>query len=222
MMSLRAVDAGLFNCRYCGLLSRSPAVLPARHEMRCPRCQARIYARIPGSVARTWAFLLAAYALYLPANLLPFMRTTTLFGVYHDTVMSGIVYLWTSGSWLVAAVVFVASIVVPLAKMIALTVLLLSVHWRSRRYVIQRARLYRVLEGIGRWSMLDIYVAALLVALVQWPALTVQVEAGAVAFGAVVVLTMAATLSFDPRLIWDARRDRLRRVAVDGALAPGR
>lgn len=205
MSPLRAVDAGLFNCRYCGLLSRSPAALGRREEVRCPRCDARLHARIPGSVMRTWAFLLAAYALYLPANLLPFMQTTTLFGVYHDTVMSGIVYLWTSGSWLVAAIVFVASIVVPLAKLIALTVLLVSVQLGSRRFVIQRARLFRILEAIGRWSMLDIYVLALLVGLVQWPALTVAAEPGAIAFGAVVVLTMAATLSFDPRLLWDPR-----------------
>jgi len=161
--------------------------------------------RKPYSLARTWAFLLAALALYVPANLLPVMHTELVSGAQDDTILSGIAFLWKTGSWPLALVVFVASISVPLLKMLALGGLATSVRIRSKWRPRVRARIYRALEFIGRWSMLDIYVTAILVALVQAKALArIHAGPGALAFAAVVILTMAATMSFDPRLIWDS------------------
>jgi paraquat-inducible protein A len=163
-----------------------------------------LHFRKPDSVSRTWAFLIASVILYVPANVLPVMETSSLFGAQKDTIMSGVVYLWISGSWPLAVVVFVASVVVPLAKIIALAFLTASVQRRSKWQPQQRTRLYRVVELVGRWSMLDIYVIAVLVALVQLKAVaTIQAGPAAAAFAAVVVLTMLAAMSFDPRLIWD-------------------
>jgi paraquat-inducible protein A len=137
------------------------------------------------------------------------MQTTTLFGSQEDTILSGVAYLWTSGSWPLAIVVFAASITVPLLKIIALTVLVVSTQRRTAWRPRERTLLYRVIELVGRWSMLDIYVVTVLVALVHLQGLaTIQAGPGAVAFGAVVVLTMLASLSFDPRLIWDPIDER--------------
>ena len=132
------------------------------------------------------------------------MDTSSLFDSQRDTIMSGVVFLWTSGSWPLAALVFFASIVVPLAKLIALTLLQVSVQRRSPWRPYERARLYRFVEFVGRWSMLDIYVVAILAALVQIQSLaTIHAGPGAIAFAAVVVLSMFAASAFDPRLIWD-------------------
>ena len=196
-----AAARGLLSCHACGLLSRGGH---GGRTLHCPRCSEPLHVRKPNSVARSWAFLIAAYILYIPANILPIMETSSLFGAQADTIMSGIVYLWHSGSWDLALVVFIASIMVPLLKLIALTLLLISVQRRSTWQPVQRAKLYRVVELVGRWSMLDIYVVAILAALVQIGALaTVNAGPGALAFGAVVVLTMFAAMEFDPRLIWD-------------------
>jgi paraquat-inducible protein A len=188
-------------CHVCGGLAR------ARHDDRwacCPRCAAKLHFRKPDSVSRTWALLAAAVILYVPANVLPIMTTSSLFGAQTDTILSGVVYLWVSGSWPLALIVFVASIMVPLLKILALAFLNFSVQKRWRWQPAQRARLYRLVEVIGRWSMLDIYVIAILVALVQLQALaTIAAGPAALAFAAVVVLTMVAAMSFDPRLIWD-------------------
>jgi paraquat-inducible protein A len=201
--ALTAADMGLLPCLTCGLLSRRPrAGTPL-----CPRCGARVYPRKPASLLRAWTFLVASMVLYVPANILPIMENESLFGSQSDTIMSGVVLLWTTGSWLLAVIVFVASIVVPLLKMIALLTLLIAVHRGVRVHCYDLTRLYRLLEVIGRWSMLDIYVLAILVTLVQLQFVAVVTpRAGAVAFGAVVVLTMLATMSFDPRLIWDSGR----------------
>ena len=196
-----AAGLGLLSCHVCGLLSRSAA---GTHAASCPRCGSPLHARKPNSVSRTWALLISAMILYIPANLLPMMKTSSVFGVHSDTIMSGVVYFWRSGSWYLALIIFFASIMVPLLKMIALVVLLVSVQYRSRWQPAQRARLYRLVEFVGRWSMLDIYVVAVIVALVQLKALaTIQPGPGAIAFGAVVVLTMFSAMAFDPRLIWD-------------------
>jgi len=204
-----AAQAGLLSCHVCGLVSRPGT---GADDARCPRCHSRLHRRKPDSIARTWALLIAAYILYVPANLLPIMETRSLFGSQQDTILSGVVFLWVSGSWPLAAIVFVASIVVPLAKMIALTLLTASVQRRSAWRTQERTRLYRLVELVGRWSMLDIYVITIMVALVQIQSLaSIQAGPAAAAFGAVVVLTMLAAMSFDPRLIWDGpggRNDR--------------
>lgn len=187
------------SCSLCGQLGRM------EEGAHCLRCGQSLSFRRADSLGRTWALLLAAYLLYLPANLLPIMETRSLFKFQSDTIMSGVVYLWTTGARMLATVVFLASIVVPLLKLFSLTLLALSVQFRVRWQPLPRTRLYRFLERIGRWSMLDIYVVTLLVAVVQSESLAKVTPGGAVvAFGAVVVLTMLATLSFDPRLIWDA------------------
>jgi paraquat-inducible protein A len=197
-----AARAGLFVCHDCGLLSK-PAL--HAHEGRCPRCGSALHFRKPGSIARTWAFVTAAIVLYIPANMLPVMDTSSLFGAQTDTILSGVVYLWTSGSWPLAVIVFIASIAVPMLKIIAIVFLVLTAQLRWRWLPERRTRIYRLVELVGRWSMLDIYVITILVALVQFNALaTIQAGPGAIAFGAVVVLTMFAAMSFDPRLIWDA------------------
>jgi paraquat-inducible protein A len=191
---------GLLGCHTCGLVSRGAG---AAHPA-CPRCGTRLHARKPDSLARTWALLLAATVLYVPANVLPIMHTASLFGTQSDTIMSGVVYLWVTGSWPLAVVVFVASVFVPLAKLLALAYLAATVQRGTARAPAERLRLYRMVEIVGRWSMLDVFVVALLAALVQLRSLAEIVPGpGATAFGAVVVLTMLAAMTFDPRLIWD-------------------
>lgn len=194
-----ATAQGLLACHACALLS--PMALAGAP---CPRCGAALHRRKPASMTRAWAFLLSAYLLYIPANLLPIMVTQSIFGTQHDTILSGVVYLWLSGSHLLSLVVLIASVVVPLLKMMILTLLLLTVRRRSTWRIREQTRLYALVEVIGRWSMLDIFVVALLASLVRAGALaTITPGAGALAFAAVVVLTMLASLSFDPRLLWD-------------------
>jgi paraquat-inducible protein A len=198
-----AASQGLVSCSACKLLCRSA---PAE-AMRCPRCQARLHIRKPYSLLRTWIYVIAAYVLYIPANVLPILETHSLYTSQSNTIMSGVLLFWGNGSWFIAALIFFASIVVPLTKLIALTLLLISVHERAKWQPYQRTRLYRMIEWIGRWSMLDIYVVSLSVALVQLESFaSMRADLGAAAFGAVVVLTMLATHSFDPRLIWDAAK----------------
>jgi paraquat-inducible protein A len=201
-----AARAGIFVCHDCGQLS-TPA--PHAHGGACPRCGARLHFRKPDSVARTWAFLVAAMVLYIPANVLPVMNTSSLFGAQNDTIMSGVVYLWVSGSWPLAVVVFVASVAVPMLKVLALMFLVVRAQLGARGMALRCTRIYRILEFVGPWSMLDIYVITILVALVQFSALaTVTAGPAAIAFGAVVVLTMLAALAFDPRLLWDRAERR--------------
>jgi paraquat-inducible protein A len=203
---IAAARCGLTLCHDCGLLTR---LAPLAHEANCPRCGARLHFRKPAAIARTWALLIAAVVLYIPANVLPVMYTSSLFGAQRDTILSGVVYLWISGSWSLAILVFVASIAVPMLKILALVFLLLSVQFHSTWQPKQRAKIYRVVEFVGRWSMLDIYVITILVALVQFDALaTIKAGPAALAFGAVVVLTMFAAMAFDPRLIWDTAEGR--------------
>ncbi|MBP0595911.1 paraquat-inducible protein A [Paraburkholderia sp. LEh10] len=217
-----AAACGLCVCHDCGLLTRAApeqaqeardyanvhaAMHAPTHSAHCPRCGAHLHLRKPNSLARTWAYLIAAIILYIPANVLPVMDTSSLFGAQKDTIMSGVVYLWTSGSWPLAVLVFIASIAVPMLKILAIGFLATMANFRSTWQPDQRARIYRIVELVGRWSMLDIYVIAVLTSLVQFNALaTVRAGPAAIAFGAVVVLTMLAAMSFDPRLIWDTRQ----------------
>lgn len=204
--SVTAAQLGLCGCHTCNLVA---TVDSGDHDALCPRCRHHLHMRKPESIARAWAFLIASYILYVPANVMPIMYTSSLFGAQSDTIMSGVIYLWHSGSWYLALVVFIASILVPSAKLLAMTFLLISVQRRSLWDPMQRTKMYRIVEQVGRWSMLDIFVVAILVALVQLKSLaTIQAGFGAVAFGAVVVLTMFAAMEFDPKLIWDPQGDR--------------
>lgn len=198
MKWVAAAERGFALCEVCDKLGR-----PAEHS-HCLRCGTRLHARKPASLERAWALLVAAYVLYIPANLLPIMETRSLFGTQSDTILSGVVYLWDSGSWALALIVFGASIVVPMLKMLLLTLLIVSVQFSINNPPLPLTKVYRLLELIGRWSMLDVYVVAILVALVQAQSLaSILPGQGLLAFGAVVVLSMMATMAFDPRLIWD-------------------
>lgn len=199
----RAKTLGLASCDICQQvvrLAQSPAT-----RMKCPRCGAAVHSRIPHSIARTWSLLLAAMILYVPANLYPIMKNTYLGVETSNTILSGVALFLKEGDWLLAVVIFAASIVVPLLKMVSLLYLLVNIHRNSGiRKSRQQTVLYRVTELVGRWSMVDVFVIGILTALVTMGMLsTVVPGVGAMAFGAVVVLTMLAAISFDPRLIWD-------------------
>ncbi len=200
----RAGELGLIGCHVCGLVCRDTRP----HAPICPRCGAQLHRRKSASISRTWALLIAAFIFYLPANLLPIMRTVSLGDVDDNTILSGVVELWVNGSPDLAVIVFTASIVVPMLKFLALGLLLISVQRGSSWAQRQRAKLYRLVELIGYWSMLDVFVVALLTALVRFGVLS-QVEPlpGVVYFGLTVVTTMLASMSFDPRLIWDKDND---------------
>ncbi len=197
-----AMELGLQSCEGCGLLSR-----PARgeDEGRCPRCGEELVFRKPGSLQRTWAFLLAAAICYVPANVLPVLTTTTATGSSSDTILQGVVLLWSPTGWPLSLIVLTASIMIPSAKILTLAYLLITVQRGSARNNGQRVRLYRTVDLIGRWSMVDVFVDAFTAALVQLqPLMSVAPAPGLFFFAAVVVLTMLAVESFDPRLIWDS------------------
>lgn len=198
-----AATQSLISCHACELVSKAPKGY--KHErLTCPRCGATLHWRKPNSIARTWALVMAAALFYVPANVLPVMTVTTLGKAQSDTIMSGVIYLLVHGMWPLAVLVFFASIVVPMLKLIILTYLCISVQRRSGWRPRDRTRLYRITEAVGRWSMVDIYVVTILVALVRLGNLaTIEAGPGAVFFGAVVVITMFAAMTFDPRLIWD-------------------
>jgi len=163
-------------------------------------------------VQRTVAWLVAAALLYLPANLLPVMATQSVLGRESHTIVGGIIELWTTGSRELALIVFIASIAVPLLKIAALALLAITAHRRSLWRQRERAGLYRLVETVGHWSMLDVFVVVLLVGMVHFGVLaSVEPEAGLLAFGAVVVATMLASASFDPRLIWPRADSRATR-----------
>jgi paraquat-inducible protein A len=198
-----AAHAGLIACNVCGALNRRPRRPHGR--LGCARCGAALHARKTDSVARTWALLAAAYVLYIPANVLPVLTTGSLVDETSDTILGGAVRLWSEGAWPLSLVIIIASFVVPLAKLFVVTWLLLSVHAGVTASTGRRARLYRLVDFIGRWSMVDIYIGGLLVSLVQFPPFaSVALGPAAPAFGAVVVLTILASRAFDPRLMWDA------------------
>ena len=204
-MSATAVTAmrhGLQSCDTCGLLSR-PA--PGDHKGHCPRCDEALEFRKANSIQRTWAYLIGAAVCYIPANVLPVLTTTTAAGADSDTILQGVVLLWSPTGWPLSLIVLFASIMIPSAKILALAYLLITVQRGSIENNEQRVRLYRMVEFIGRWSMVDVFVDTFTAALVQLqPLMSVAPAPGLFFFAAVVVLTMLAVESFDPRLIWDS------------------
>jgi paraquat-inducible protein A len=200
--ALTAMRAGLASCHTCGLLSRIGAAAQPAH---CPRCGGELMSRHPHAIPHTWALVIAAAICYFPANILPVLTTNTLMSSESDTIMGGVISLYQSGSWPLALIVLVASIIIPLGKLMALAYLLISVQRGSIKGSRERTRLYRMVDFIGRWSMLDVFVATFVVALVQLhPLMWVEPGPGVSFFAAVVILTMVAATSFDPRLIWDS------------------
>ncbi|MDM8543102.1 paraquat-inducible protein A [Desulfococcaceae bacterium HSG9] len=212
--ALTARSMALVSCHSCGLLCRNPAMPVVENKVAdaskptllCPRCGAVLHLRKPNSIRRTWALVLAAYIFYIPANVLPITTVVYVGKAQSDTIMSGVIYFLSTGMWPIGLIIFIASVFVPLVKLIILTFLLISVQRKSTRQLKERTRLYRLTEIVGRWSMVDIYVVTLLVALVHLGNLaTIYAGPGAVFFGAVVVITLFAAESFDPRILWDIK-----------------
>lgn len=206
---VRAEDLSLIICPCCGLLnSYAPKQDDSADIIKCTRCGTKLHHRKPNSLARTLALVIAASILYIPANALPMTITDSLFGSQKDTILTGVIYFWHSGDYLVATIIFCASIFIPMLKLIILFFLLTAVHFQSAQRVqfspAMCAKLYRIVEMVGRWSMIDVFVVSLLTSLIQIQSLaTIFAGPGSVAFAAVVVLTLFASLSFDPRIIWD-------------------
>ncbi len=196
----RARDLGLAGCHTCGQVVR----LGRRHHGLCPRCGSPVHYRKPNSVSRTWALLIAALIMYIPANTEPIMYTISLGNETASTILGGVLYFLDHGDWPLALVIFSASVMLPLLKMIAIGYLLVTVQRGRTTRRKEKTRLYLIAEIIGRWSMVDVFVVALLAALVQLGTLT-TIEPGpaGAAFAAVVILTMFAAMAFDPKLIWD-------------------
>jgi len=200
------MSEGLVSCEVCGLLSRPSG---AKEPGECPRCGGELEFRRRDAIQRTWALVAAAAICYLPANLLPILRTTTLTSVETDTIISGVIRLYASGTWYLALIVLVASVMIPLAKLAALAYLLVTVQRGSVRNRRERGQLYRFMEIIGRWSMVDVFAATFAVGLLQLrPLMSVAPLPGVLFFSAVVILTILAAESFDPRLIWDSTRGK--------------
>ncbi len=198
--AVTARAAGLVGCHTCNLLCRpSPGTTGA-----CPRCGTLLHPRKPASLSRTVALVLAGAILYIPANLLPIMVTGSLGSERADTIISGVIHFVRTGFWPIALIIFTASVFVPLIKLLILTYLLVTVRNRDRRRPRDRTRLYRLTQFIGRWSMVDVFAVTILVALVRLGFFaTVDAGPGANYFAGVVVVTMFAAETFDPRLIWD-------------------
>ena len=184
MSFISAQKLGLCSCDICGFLSK-----PTAEKAYCPRCGSKLNFRISHSLKWCWAFVIAGYILYIPANVMTMMITSSLISYREDTILSGVIYLWVSGSESIAAIVFIASIVVPLFKLITLTYLLISIQNRSKLHTTEKMKLYRIIDFIGKWSMLDVYVLTLLAAIVQMQSYAlVKAGYGSIAFASVLGL----------------------------------
>ena len=193
----------MVGCHACGLLSRARAATGGS-QPRCPRCGAALHPRKPNSVTRTWALVLTAFILYIPANVLPVMTVVHFGKGEPDTILSGVKAFIDADMWVLALLVFFASVTVPMLKLCGLTFLLISVQRRSHWRPKDRTVLYRIIESVGRWSMIDIFMISILIALVKLGRVaTIEAGPGAIFFAAVVITTIFASMSFDPRLIWD-------------------
>ncbi len=211
----RAEQPSVLGCESCGLVSANlladpRAALPHDAVQRCSRCHHPLHAIKPLSVQRTLACTVAAAVLYVPANTLPIMFTRSQLQREEHTLLGGIHELWVDGSWGLSIIVFIASIAVPVLKIAGLLVLTWTAQRRSDWRRLERARLFRLMEAVGHWSMLDVYVVVVLTASVRFGAFaSVSPGPGLLSFAAVVILTMLATYSFDPKLIWrDAAKAR--------------
>ncbi len=195
-----ALRQGYLCCRVC------QKTLPQNilKAQQCPRCNTMVHPRIPNSITQSWALLISSFILYIPANVLPIMTLNKAGVIRTDTIMSGIINLVNIGMEPIALIVFIASILVPLLKMVGLALILLAVQFNWQRNVRLRTKMYRMIEYVGRWSMLDIFVISILLGIVKFNKIaSVDIEPAALLFEIVVLLTMFAALRFDSRLIWD-------------------
>ena len=191
-------------CETCGLVS-VPHHHPDGGHAMCPRCESPLHARKPNAIVRTWALLIAASVMYVPANYFPVLTVVQLGAGQPSTILGGVEELVSSRMYPLAALVFFASIAVPMLKLVGLSILLIATQTGNGGRLAQRTRLYKIICWIGRWSMIDIFMESLLGALVKFGnVITIEPGFGAVAFCSVVILTIFAAESFDPRLMWDA------------------
>jgi paraquat-inducible protein A len=191
-------------CLGCELVTVAP-VTGSDGRRRCPRCGSRLVPRRPGSLAATAAFTLAGYILYVPANVLPVLTITRFGRTEPYTILGGVRDLAAAGLWPLALLVLFASILVPVLKLAGLSWFLIAIRLRSGRLLRERTALYRLIDFIGRWSNIDVFMISIVSALLQFGILTtVDPGPGIASFAAVVVLTMIAARAFDPRLMWDA------------------
>lgn len=187
-------------CESCGMTA--PVL---EHHARCARCGAKLHFRKRNSITRSWALAITALILYIPANVFPVMTVISFGNGAPDTIVSGIKELFHAGMWPLALLVFFASITVPMLKLVGLMFLLITTQRRVRWRLRDRTLLYRIVEAIGRWSMIDIFMISILAGLVRLGSIaTIEPGIGAVSFAAVVIITMIAAETFDPRLMWDA------------------
>lgn len=217
-----APDTVLTGCHVCGQVQGLPRAADPEEHHHCVRCDALVHFRKPDHLARTWALLLAAVVFYIPANVLPVMQVRSVLGDSAHTILGGVVELWDMGSWDIALIVFIASVAVPLTKLLALMLLLLTEQWRSTTNLRPRTRLYQMVEFIGQWSMLDVFVVILLAALADFQGLMeISAGAGAAAFGLTVILTMLSAMSFDLRRSWDLEgQSEIESPPVEGGRQP--
>lgn len=198
--SFSALKQGFLCCRQCHkVVSQNQ-----QQVIQCPRCQSKVYPRIPNSLSQSWALLISGFILYIPANILPIMTLTKGGVIRADTIMSGIINLAKIDMVPIAVIVFIASILVPALKMIALAMILLATQFKWPMSTHIRMKMYRIIEFVGRWSMLDIFVISILLGIVKFNKIaSVDIEPAAVLFAVVIILTMLAAMRFDSRLIWD-------------------
>jgi paraquat-inducible protein A len=199
-----ALQHGYLSCRQCHKI-----IIVSQEKIHyCPRCHSKIHPRIPHSLRWSWSLLLTGFFLYIPANILPIITLNKMWVLRTDTIISGIINLYNIGMMPIAMIVFIASIVVPLVKMIALAYILLAIQFKWQKGILMRSKMYRMVELIGRWSMLDIFVISILLAIVQFGNIaSVNLEPAALLFELVVILSMLAALCLDSRLIWDSGSD---------------
>jgi paraquat-inducible protein A len=199
-----AREAGFVRCHDCGKVVRQVAVGTGK-VARCPRCRAELHSRKNRNVSATWALVICAIVLFLPANILPIMSVDFLGSTENSTIMDGIIYFFTEGEYLIGAVILIASVLVPLFKIVGILIILLSIHFHWHGWLKHKAKMFRFVEFIGRWSFLDIFVIAFMASMVQFGFLsTIGANPAARYFTAVVIVTMFAAITFDPRILWDA------------------
>lgn len=209
----KAADRGLAGCHTCGMVS--PVSLG-----HCPRCGSHLHLRKPGSIQNTLALMIAATALYIPSHLLPVMTVTELGEVTHNTIIGGMMSFWRTGAYPIAIVIFTASILIPMLKIVALSWLCAAATGKVHPLPTTLGKVYWFTELLGRWSMVDIFVVGILVSVVQLGNyMSIVPGPGALAFGGVVMLTMFAAMSFEPRMLWD-RLDELHAGTPSTATKP--
>jgi len=205
--SPEGAENNLAVCTVCGKINKIIS-LPADKNLKCARCSNKIFFRKKESITKTWAFLAAALIFYIPANIQPIMFTNNFGDKSSQTIITGVISLLNADLWLLAAIVFTASVAVPLAKILVLIILLVSVHFKWDYFYEQRTKMFFIVDIIGKWSMLDVFLISLMTGAVKLGTIAEVTPGPALrSFTAVVILTMAAAATFDTRLIWDNKND---------------